>query len=78
MPCGPSMSIRESGHWKPGMAGSQIFVKVYPFLKQCQHDLHFMKTRSFSPNLSKLALLTSAVGPCFHKEEKHHFKMNRF
>ena len=29
--------------------------KVHSFLKQCLHDLHFMKTRYFSPNLSKLA-----------------------
>ena len=29
--------------------------------KRCLHDLRFMKTRSFSPNLSKLAELTSAI-----------------
>ena len=29
--------------------------KVRSFLKQCLHDLHFMKTRSFLPNLSNLA-----------------------
>ena len=29
--------------------------KVHSFLKQCLHDLHFMKTSYFSPNLYKLA-----------------------
>ena len=41
--------------------------KVHSFLKQCLHYLHFMKTRSFSPNLSNLVRLTSAKGHCFHK-----------
>ena len=37
--------------------GSLIFnfAKVQSFIKQCLHDLHFMKTWYFSPNLSKLA-----------------------
>ena len=30
-----------------------IIIKVHLILKQCLHDLHFMKTRSCSPNLSK-------------------------
>ena len=37
------------------------------------HDLHFMKTRYFSRNLSK-PLLTSAEVPCFRKVKKHCFK----
>ena len=50
--------------------------KVRSFLKQCLHDLHFMKTRSFLPNLSELAPddISQAEGPCFHKLKKHRFK----
>ena len=29
--------------------------RMKQFLKQCLHDLHFLKIRYFSPNLSKLA-----------------------
>ena len=32
-----------------------VFPKGHSFCKQCLHDLQFMKTRSFSPDLSKLA-----------------------
>ena len=46
--------------------------KVRLFLKQCLHDLHFMKTRSYSPNLSKLKpQLPSAEDLVFIKLKKH-------
>ena len=45
--------------------------QIITFLNQCLHDPHFMKTRSFSPKLSKLVGLTSAEGPCFHKLKRH-------
>ena len=49
--------------------------KVHLFLKQCLHDLHFMKRRYFSPNLSKQASsYIRAEVPCFHKVKKHGFK----
>ena len=48
--------------------------KVHSFLKQCLQDLNFMKTRPFSPNLSKLVGLTSAEGHRFHKLKKNYFK----
>ena len=51
-----------------------MFPKVHSFLKQCLQDLNFMKTRPFSPNLSKLVELTSAEEHCFHKLKKHYFK----
>ena len=53
--------------------------KVHSFLKQCLHDLHFMKTRSFHQILiSKLAQLASAGRPCFHKMKNTVSKMNGF
>ena len=33
-----------------------LTTNVHLFLKQCLHDLHFMKTRSFSPNLGSFHL----------------------
>ena len=37
-------------------SGAPYFVaKVNLFLKRCLHNLPFMKTRVFSPNLSKVA-----------------------
>ena len=33
----------------------KLHPKDHLFCKWCLHDLQFMKTRSFSPNLSKLA-----------------------
>ena len=41
----------------------KIRAKVHSSLKKCLHYLQFMKTSSYSPNLSKL--------PCFHKVKKH-------
>ena len=38
--------------------------KIHSFLKQCLHNLHFIKTRSFSRNLS---ISCSIKGPCFDK-----------
>ena len=53
--------------------------KVHSFLKQCLHDLHFMKTRSFHQILiSKLAQPASAGRPCFHKMKNTVSKMNEF
>jgi hypothetical protein len=45
--------------------------KVHLFLKQCLHNFHLMKTRSFSPNLSKLAPPDISW---FHKLKKDRFK----
>ena len=45
--------------------------KVHSFLQQYLHDLQFMKTRSSSPNLSKLAPAGISWRPCFHKLKKH-------
>ena len=39
----------------------------HSFLKQCLHDLHFMKTRSSHQTLLIQPQLTSAERPCFHK-----------
>ena len=33
----------------------RVYFKGHLFCKQCLHDLQFLKTRSSSPNLSKLA-----------------------
>ena len=33
----------------------ELFIKGHLFCKQCLHELQFMKTRSSSPNLFKLA-----------------------
>ena len=55
-----------------------MFPKVHSFLKQCLQDLNFMKTRPFSPNLSKLVGLTSAEGHCFHILKNTISKMNLF
>ena len=52
--------------------------KSIRFLKQCFHDLHFMKTRSFHQTFPSLPELTSAEGPHFHKMKKTVSKMNGF
>ena len=43
--------------------------KVHSFLKQCLHNLHFIKTRYLSPNLSKLA----PADISWHVWWKYHF-----
>ena len=44
------------------------------FLKQCLQDLHFMKTRYLSPNLSKLVPADISWSTLFSLSEKHCFK----
>ena len=56
---------------------SSKLTKVYLFLKKCLHDLQFIETRSYSPNLSKLSLSGISWRPCFHKlKKKTVYRMN--
>ena len=45
--------------------GNWHVLVVHSFLKQCLHDLHFLKTRYFSPNLFKLAPADISWSPLF-------------
>ena len=48
--------------------------KVHSFLKQCLHNLRFMKTRQFSPNLSRLALADISWSTLFSWSQKTLFQ----
>ena len=52
---------------RKGIRPFKMVTKGHSFCKQCLHDLQFMKTRSSSPNFSKLARadISRKSGKCF-------------
>ena len=52
--------------------------KVHSFPKQCLYNLHFVKTTSLSPNLSKLAPADIIWRTLFSKNEKKHCLKNEW
>ena len=55
-----------------------IWFKFHWFLKQCLHDFQFMKTRPFSPKLSKLAPSDISWRTLYLKLKKTLSKLNGF
>ena len=55
---------------------NHVLSKVHLLSKQCLHDLHFMRTRSFHQTFPSQLQLASAEGPCFHKMKNTVSKMS--
>ena len=55
-------------------SSTTILEKAHLFLNQCLHNIHFKKTRYFSPNFSKLAPADISWDTLFSQSQKTLFK----